>query len=121
MDSFSFFFYAITVLMLVEFAVIVYLLVKFITMANSVEEIKDVLVCPKQTFSFKKEFYKYIISGEKGAAKQLLVDEIGKCRQFEELMKGGNETYMKQMKDELNSMFQKEMNLVGLVLNFDAI
>lgn len=121
MDSFSFFFYAIMVLMLVEFAVIVYLLVKFISMANSVEKIKDVLVCPKQTFSFKKEFYKYIVAGEKNAARQLLVDEIGKSRQFDELMKGGNETYMKQMKDELNSTFQKEMELVGLVLKFENI
>ena len=46
-------------------------------------------------------------------------DEIE--QQFNELIKGGNEMYMKQMKEEIMKVYEKELSLVGLNLNLDVL
>jgi len=117
----SAYFYSIIAFLIAEFVLAVYLIVKFIVLSNNIGEIKRHLIEPKRTYSFRNEFYKYLSSNDLENAKQVLINEIGNSTQFNELIKGGNEMYMKQMKEEIMKVYEKELSLVGLNLNLDVL
>lgn len=117
----SAYFYSIIAFLIAEFVLVVYLIVKFIVLSNNIGEIKRHLIEPKRTYSFRNEFYKYLSSNDLENAKQVLINEIGNSTQFNELIKGGNEMYMKQMKEEIMKVYEKELSLVGLNLNLDVL
>ena len=117
----SAYFYSIIAFLIAEFVLAVYLIVKFIVLSNNIGEIKRHLIEPKRTYSFRNEFYKYLSSNDLENAKQVLINEIGNSTQFNELIIGGNEMYMKQMKEEIMKVYEKELSLVGLNLNLDVL
>ncbi len=88
-------------------------------MFKDVNEIKEKMTIPSR--DFKTEFYKWYSCGNVERAKEVLVNEIGKSYEFEQLVAGGNPKYMDDMKEQLKKKYQTEIALSGIELNLNCL
>lgn len=59
-------------------------------------------------------FYKYIASGDKLKAKEVLFDEISKSKEFQLIVQGVNEKYASDLSNQLNEKFKKELGVLNM-------
>lgn len=105
---------------IIQLIVIIVLIIKFFQIADDVKFIRNKLDVPQK--DFKNEFYKWILANEPAKAKEVLFNEIGASADFVQLLKGGNETYLNEVKNRLNRTYKKELHEVGMdKIDFDKI
>lgn len=104
---------------LLQLAVLIFLIVKFVGMTNDVQALRKSLTESSKD-DFRKEFYKWYACGNIDKAKEVLANAIGSSSEFQQLLRGGNDTYLAKIKEELLKKFQIELQLTGIQLNFDG-
>lgn len=103
---------------IIQLVILIIIIVKFLLLVKDVNEIKEKMTIPSR--DFKTEFYKWYSCGNVERAKEVLVNEIGKSYEFEQLVAGGNPKYMDDMKEQLKKKYQTEIALSGIELNLNC-
>lgn len=101
----------------IQLVILIILIVKFLQLASDVKSLKEAIVAPKK--DFRKEFYKCIACGDKERAKIVLIDEIGDSSEFIQLLRGGNDNYINDIRKQLKNKYQAELSLIGLNLDLE--
>ena len=104
---------------IIQLVILIIIIVKFLLLVKDVNEIKEKMTIP--SCDFKTEFYKWYSCGNVEKAKEVLVNEIGKSYEFEQLVAGGNPKYMDDMKEQLKKKYQTEIDLSGIELNLNCL
>lgn len=97
---------------LIQLIVIIILIVKFFQISKDVKILRE-NIAGKKT-NFKPDFYKWIAANELEKAKDVLFNQIGNDPKFQQMLHGGNQTYIKQLEEQVNNTYKKELSMIGI-------
>ncbi len=97
----------------IQLIILIVLIVKFMQLVSDVKLIR--MNQSRVDQDFRIAFYKYLVAGDKGKAKEVLFDEIAKTKEFRQIVQGVNEKYANDLSSQLNEKFKKELDV--LVMN----
>ncbi|WP_106831141.1 hypothetical protein [Parabacteroides pacaensis] len=90
------------------------MIVKFFQIAKDVSILKNKAVS-QASLDFKKEFYKWIVAGDRDKAKEALFNAISLTPAFiNALQPSVNDSYRQKLQDSLNKEFAKELTMLGI-------
>lgn len=120
METLNYYFWCMLIGGLVQLAVLIFLIVKFLELVGDVKALRNKADNVPEKI-FKKEFYKWIAIGNKEKAKEILINEIGNSDEFNRIIQGVNEHFINNAKKDLAEKYSSELNMVDASLNLDII
>lgn len=111
--------FIMSLIMLAASVLQIVLFFKIWAMTGDVRKIKSEL--NNGTGSFQTRFYKHIVVNDIDGAKQILIDEMSQTIEFQNIIKGGSDNYIKSQRENLQRKYQKEIAKVNLEINWESL
>lgn len=96
----------------IQLIILIVLIVKFMQLVSDVKLIR--MNQSRVDQDYRITFYKYLVAGDKGKAKEVLFDEIAKTKEFRQIVQGVNEKYANDLSNQLNERFKKELSILDM-------
>ena len=95
--------------------------IKVWKMTGHVKSIKTIVEKDENIYNARSEFNKYLMLDDFKSAKEVLLDEICYTKEFQEIQKGGNPTYIKSLMEKLDDRYSKELDRLGVKIDWQRI
>lgn len=119
-SSLNWMFWSMIIGGIAQLVILIVLIVKFLTLTEDVSVLRKSLASTSNQ-DFKKDFYKWIVCGDKERAKEVLINEIGNSFEFTQLIRGGNDKYVSDLKDKIRNRYETELKAANIDLDLNNL
>lgn len=96
----------------IQLAVIIFIVVKLSDIASDIRSIRE--NTKPSCVDFYSMFRMLIMTGDKKAAKDLLIEEIARTNEFKEMITSMNDDLKSRSEKSIKSRFKSELELLGM-------